>query len=318
MNQNPQWHVLASFPSGPHLTAYLNRNGIASLGTPSEPLSTEFSSAFIDFVSENPVSNGESLAEIVDELVAMDLPLVALVTIDKHKDIWKQTTFREVFAEGVAAMLAEELERAELCFRKAQNYTPEEPAPYVNLVQIMLHQERADDARVWCDAGLKAAPNHFALWEYAAALLDQMDDEDRAAALRTKSVELQSWAGIVTAARLAGIEGERDKVNLLSAIYLSGERDGEFLIEFTGCLGAAGRFDEIPQIIWQAEKTSSSSLPWQLYVHGAQANLALGNVEQFNNVLKFLSSLPDIPREMISQLQELAAAEFATEVTNDA
>jgi tetratricopeptide (TPR) repeat protein len=213
---------------------------------------------------------------LLDELVTMALPLTALELVKQFPSVTESTSFSTQLAIGIAAMMADDLTQAEAAFRRAQELIPEEPAPYVNLGQIFIKTSRPRDAEIWIMAGLEAQANHHPLWELLyQLLLDTKGDyapEEVLAIAQDKS----SWAGTSLGTSLKTTGDRHFKASHLEKFFHLGERDPLFLIELTGAYGVAQEFEKIPPIVWQAEKLSTKTLPWQLHAHGAQAELALG------------------------------------------
>ena len=296
-------HPLAHYPMGPKLKVWLGVHQEA------QHLSDQNRDEFLNFVlkhgEDNELATEEELTALVDELVSMDHPFAALKLIDMNPQVWRRSDFRGVLAEGIAAMITQELPRAELCFSAAHELVPEEPAPYSNMAEILIEDQRFDEAQNWVEAGLDTNPNHYRLWELFLALSRRHLPEDAglAAHVFKKASELSSWAGASLAAEIDPEANASTKVVILSTFYNSGERDEEFLIEYTGALGANSEMDQIPPIIWAAERLSSQPLPWRLYMHAAQAYFALGKHLDFLEVANKISGLKSVPRDALAYLK---------------
>ena len=297
-------HPLAHYPMGPHLKVWLGVKAEAE--QLSDKNRNEFADYVLKFGEENGLSDHESLVNLIDELVSMDHPLAALKLIDMNLDVWDRGDFRGALAEGIAAMITGELPRAELSFAAANQVAPEEPAPYSNMIEILIQDGRYEEASTWADAGLNSNPNHYRLWELFLALsrIHAQTEEALAKAVFEKAQALSSWAGTSLAAEIDPEANPSAKVTLLAPFYNAGERDDEFLIEYTGALGASGDMDSIPQILWAAERLSSRELPWRLYMHASQAYLALGKFEDFQIMSKKISSLNGVPRDVLKYLDD--------------
>ena len=297
-------HPLAHYPMGPYLKAWLGVTSEAAQLT--DRNRHEFADYVLKFGEENGLSDHESLVNLIDELVSMDHPLAAMKLIDMNLDVWDRSDFRGALAEGIAAMITGELPRAELCFVAANQAAPEEPAPYSNMIEILIQDSRYEDASTWAESGLNANPNHYRLWELFLALsrIDAPNEEALARVVFEKAKVLSSWAGTSLAAEIDPEANPNAKVTLLAPFYNAGERDDEFLIEYTGALGASGDMDSIPQILWAAERLSSRELPWRLYMHASQAYLALGKFEDFQGMCKKISSLKGVPRDVLKYLDD--------------
>jgi tetratricopeptide (TPR) repeat protein len=247
------------------------------------------------------------LVDLLDELVTMALPNAALQLADEYPDVKHAQDFRAQLALGIAAMLAGDHQFAEAQFRHAQELIPEEPAPYVNLVQMFMNQDRMDEAELWCLAGLDAEPNHFALWDLLALLLREKHGEYMPDTLLGLAEKRCSWAGLSLAANLTTTGDRYLKAGVLEKLYHQGERDPQFLIELTGAYGIAGDFNKIPPVIWQAESLNTKGLPWQLHVHAAQALLSLNQPEDAMRHLEkglIAEGLPDEARAALAELKD--------------
>ncbi len=301
-----------SYPMGPHLRSYLGINDSVYAGDATPHYDSEEAAAFTAFLASyhslaktKQTLTRSELVDLLDELVTMDLPSAALQLADEYPDVKHAQDFRAQLALGVAAMLSGDITTAEEQFRHAQELIPEEPAPYVNLVQIFLNQNRMDEAELWCLAGLDAEPNHFALWDLLALLLREKHGEYMPDTLFGLAEKRCSWAGLSLAANLTTTGDRYLKAAVLEKLYHQGERDPQFLIELTGAYGIAGEFSKIPTVIWQAENLNSKGLPWQLHVHAAQALLSLN---QANDALRHIDkglAANDLPEEAQAALAEL-------------
>jgi hypothetical protein len=310
-------HPIAHYPMGPKLKSWLGIHKEA------EQLSDQNRDEFLNYVlkhgEDNELATEDELTAIVDELVSMDHPFVALKLIDMNPQIWRRSDFRGVLAEGIAAMITQEYPRAELCFSLAHELVPEEPAPYSNMAEILIEDQRFDEALNWVESGLDTNPNHFRLWELFLALSrrNMPTDAGLASIVFKKANDLSSWAGASLAAEIDPEANASTKVVILAPFYHSGERDEEFLIEYTGALGASSEMDQIPPIIWTADRLSTQPLPWRLYMHAAQAYFALGKHTDFLEVANKISALRGVPPDALAYLrnhvneakQELAETE---------
>lgn len=302
-----QWQT---FPMGPKLRAYLGisdeSNRGQEAGEQRDPVREQAFGAFVRAYARDvaPLDEG-TFVDLIDELVTMDLPEAVLGLADDNVSLLPEDDFRAQMALAVAAMLAGEYERAEAGFRKAQEIIPDEPAPYVNLVQIFASQGRLDEAEMWCAAGLDADPNNFRLWELASSVYQDLYGTGFADALMRLAEKRNSWAGLSLAAELAQSGDQYLKANLLEPLYHQGERDAQFLIEYTAALGVAGEMEKIPHIVWQAEKLSTQGIPWQLYVHAAQAQLSLQRKDEALAQLAKAKLDPKIPDEALAVIDEL-------------
>ena len=299
----------AVYPMGPKLRSWLGISQKAYGGHkspgPTALEQADFSAWVIRFASKHPPESPVHLTGLADELLGMDLPMIALRLIDFNLSLWQRDDFRAVLIEGIASMLASELVRAEECFRRAQALSPSEPAPYANLVQILQHDERWDEAAIWLEEGIKADRNHIPLWELLYRQLEQHQEATSLPGLvKDFAHRHDSWAGMSLFAECSPEANSRTKFALLEPFYHKGELGEAFLIEFTAAAGAAGEYKLIPGVIWQAQRLSSR-LPWQLKLHGAQAHLALDQKKAFQNAAYSVLEYPELPARVREELDGL-------------
>lgn len=297
------------FPMGPNLRTYLQLgDAYAGESTPRrEPEDEARLTTYLRTHHDNNIVRltGAQVVDLADELVTMDLPVAALELALRRPDDFPAHDFRAQLTLGVAAMLTGDLVASEAALRKAQAAMPEEPAPYVNLTQIFRSLGRIDEAEVWCLAGMDAEPNNLRLWDLLAGLYQTRFGEYLPEELLRVAEKRAAWAGLALAADLTTTGDRYFKANLLERLYAQGERDHQFLIELTGAYGVAGQFDRIPPLVWQAERASTKRLPWQLTMHGAQAQLALGLGTECLDWLAKLSTDSTLPVEARSALDDL-------------
>lgn len=303
---------LSQFPMGPKLREWLQLD--ASYAGDTTPLETPehktlFSTSVLEELKINPILEDQDFVSIIDEVVAMDFPELALQIADSNVALPHRKYFRGVLAEAIAAMLAHELERAKECFRLAQELSPEEPASYVNMARILLHESKTGEAMEWCLGGLDAEVNNFNLWELIHTIIATPNEEQTYLKLLNLAQEKNSWAGFSLAAEVSPHANSQTKKELLEDIYHEGERSHDFLIEYTGALGMAGQFEKIPPIIFQVKKFSSETLPWKLQLHLAQAFLAMEQKEQFDEAASQLLSKSEVPMQVKAELEELIKGE---------
>jgi tetratricopeptide (TPR) repeat protein len=298
-----------TYPMGPVLRRFCGISDADYRGdhgnTPTANEQGEFAAWLADLFLDREVTSSAQLTDLIEELVGMDLPQTALRLVAQYPELLSLDDFRTCLQIGNAAMLAGDLDRAEDSFRAAQELIPEEPAPYTNLAQIFLHQGRFDEARTWIEAGLEAEPNNALLWERLASLEHALSESGFAARLLEAAEKRQSWAGMSLASDLVDGGDPLAKFARLDKLYSFGLRDQDFLVELTAVMGAAGKYDAIPQIVWQAQRLGSTQLPWQLWLHLAQAELAMNKAEECRAALRMAETdklLPEQVRGVIAEL----------------
>lgn len=290
------------YPMGPKLREWLGLVDTDKRDASQEERA-QFTEFFIDFVQNNKVKDQDQLVDIMDELLSMDLPLLVLKLADSYPEVWKGDDYRGLRAEGLAAQISGEFARAQEAFFKAHELNKEELAPYVNLAQIFTQSGYNKEAKDWIFAGLKVDPQYHRLWEVLGYIIQQ-ESANAHLDIAKFSRQYQSWVGASLAAEMDPTANQFTKVNALKPFFDKGERSVDFLTEYTGALGAAGDFDQIPVIVWQAKKYNSKTIPWKLQLHSAQAYLAAEKLDEFKAEAKILEGYQDLPAEIRAQLQQ--------------
>jgi len=298
------------YPMGPRVRALFAITDDSYRGE-SDPLfddayRKQFCDYFLRVTSEKTDLTNDHLTDLIDELTAMDVPEAVLGLVEQYPDLLNHRDFRCQLSIGVAAMITEKFELSEEALRSAQEILPAEPAPYINIVQILLAQSRLDEALVWCESGLEAEPNNYSLWELMTRIREITDGDAFPDMIMRLATRFNSWAGFSLAASLSSSGDRYQKVNLLEKLYAQGERSDQFLIEYTAALGVAGDMEKIPQIIWLEESGKrNKALSWQLYLHAAQAYLAMDRFEEALTYIEKSEKQKYIPDEAQSVIQEL-------------
>ena len=306
--------LFAHFPMGPHLRQWFGLSATQYKGAETESVSAELISAFSDkflaTLEDTTPKNQNHLVDILEELVGMNLPLLAIKFVESYPTLFPHDDFRAQLHYGNASMLIGDLARAETAFIAAQKLVPEEPAPYVNLTQIYCHDDLLEKAKEWCLAGLNIDSENARLWELAAWLEQRRNSETTQKDTVAKNIailarEKNSWTGTSLACDLQDSEDPAAKADALTLFWDTGVRDPEFLIEYTAVLGVAGRYDKIPPIVWQAK--ASGKTPWQLLIHLAQAHLGLGHPDDALEALNNANQYKDLSQEARSMIDALKA-----------
>ena len=307
---------LQRFPMGPHIRKWLSVDEKAYSGFDNTSPSVEdiatFTDSFILKLEDQSPKNQDHLVDLLEELVGMNMPLLAIKLVDAYPDMFPSQDFRANLHLGNASMLVSDLARAEAAFITAQKLVPEEPAPYVNLTQIYCHDGLLDQAQTWCDAGLEAESDNTRLWELMAWIEQQKAGNDSGARplIIKRIIDLaknkNSWAGFSLACDLENPEDAPAKVRALETFWNQGCRDEQFLIEYTAALGMAGNYDKIPSIVWQAEKQDrSKKISWQLYLHLVQSFMGLGRDDDAREAMAKLEGQKELPDSALGVIQAL-------------
>lgn len=312
---SPHLSSLASYPMGPSLRQWMGIDDSFYQGHQTEQPSSTQREQFInharDLILNAPLSDSKDLSEIVDELVSMAEPILALMIIDHHNHLWDEYDFRCCHTEGIAAMFCGELDRAKLSFQNAQRANPKEPAPYTNIAKILLNQAEEDkdehsltsayqEAWQWLETALLYAPDHFPLWDQILLIAPTLGKN-----LFTLAEQHHSWVGFCCAFDQAQGQDEEKKIKTLETFFLQGERSEDFIIEWTAALGQSGQYEKVLQVILQAFPQGMSKIPWKIALHQLQAHLGLEHKEAFEKDAKEFLKNPSLPKEVQDHVQEL-------------
>jgi len=306
---------ILSYPMGPALRKWIGIPDSSYKGTdagiPTGDQEAAMGTWLQHFASESPLQSPTQFTDIIEELVGMHLAVPALQLIGYFPDLVDADDFRTQFQVGNAAMIGGDLSLAEAAFERAQHLLPEETAPYINLAQIYFHDHRDADAKTWCLAGLEVDKNNFKLWETLAAILGaEVGADSLGKEILALAEKKSSWAGLSLGAEIVSPDVPEVKLGYLESLYHQGLRETNFLIELTAVMGAAGHLDRIPPVVWQADKLGGGALPWQLWIHAAQAQLGLGKNDLCREYLEKVRRYPQLPDSVpaiLDQLQQEAS-----------
>ena len=285
----------------------------------------EFMEGLHHRIIETSLSSQEDFHSVIGELALLGASRTLLACLDTHTHFCHQPDFTVLLLEATSAMVCGELSRAEQCLKKSHHQRPEESSPIVNLVAIFLDSERYEEADEWLQSGFTLYPNEVKFWNlYYDWLLATHHGVDIASLILKKAETLQSWMGyslLWTEKLREALEASPDqdpsriqedidghKAQALGVFYHQGERDPDFLVEYTGALGSSGAYEKIPAIIWQTREPGSQ-LPWKLELHGIQALLAQNKTkEAFVTLNQLLESHdPQISPDLRQSLLKLQA-----------
>jgi tetratricopeptide (TPR) repeat protein len=300
---------LNQIPMGPCLRGWLGISDADYIGhenmTQSDAEFEAFSDHLVEYCQSQPFVDETDLIDVIDELVAMDLPAAAIKVADASMGVWNESNFRGQLTLGVAHMLSRQFEEAEAYFCKAQALMPEEPAPYTNIVQILLARGEIPEAKKWCLAGLEVEPENFAFWELLSEIFEEEFGPAAGAQIVALANQRSSWAGAMLASDLTQDADPAHKFNFLDPFYAKGIRDHTFLIEYTAALGMAGHYDRIPQVVWSAEQATTKGIPWQLHLHTAQAYIALNDMDAAKRFLAKAKAGSHVPQEAMQMIESI-------------
>ena len=209
-----------------------------------------------------------------------------------------------MFLTFVFALSADELDRAEQCFKKAHKLAFAEVAPLTNLGQTMFYKQDWSSAWSYCMQGLEREKNHTPLWKLAYTILEKTTDNP-SVNLKKLFRKYNSWKGCSLYIHIENSLSDDEKVDLMNTFYLDGEESDEFLIEYTAVLGVCKKFKDIQKIIWKKTSLNTEQLHWKLAIHQIQAQFELNQVTEFNYNAKKLLQRQDLPQEITSQISSM-------------
>ncbi len=307
------------YPMGPHLRNFLEipqnlYQGHKSV-FPTEDRQRAFESWLIKHLKFSEAPDFNQTIDLIEELVSMNLAKGAVALGESANSQLFREDFRSQLAMGAAYMIVGSLEYSEKCFKRAQSIIPEEIAPYTNIVALYYHQRRDDEALVWASSGLDIEPNSRKIWDIVHAIYQSRYGNDGANQMKNLAESKLSWVGEDLVCRMIDGGDPMARLIILDKYYTSGTREEDFLVEFTGALGQAEKFDRIPAILWEAEAKGLKP-GWQLLIHAAQAQISLNNKTEFDVLASRAMKESGIPEEAKQQLQALMKDEnlFATQM----
>jgi len=302
--------LIESYPMGPNLRRFL---GLSTKDTSAQDSDKEHKTRFVSFlekyVPQTPLTSTSEFSAICEELVMMNISEIGLLLKTSNPEIQLDDDFKSLLTYGSAAMATGDTATAEASFTSAQKLEPLELAPYINMTRILsTFPERRDEFLQWATTALDVDLNSPEIWDSILIMYDTTNPDSSGEQLLKIAKEKNSWMGCLLAGQLLAPEDPMFRAELLEDLYKKGVDDPIFLTEFTASLGVAMQYQKIPPIIWRAEKVTTATftkLPWQLYVHGAQAYLGLENQPQADHMLKKALSDRNIPVEARTQLELL-------------
>ena len=210
------------------------------------------------------------LFALVAELIDLRFPLLALQLLARPPhESGNADEFEFIFWRGVACLATGDISAAKKNFSRAHRLCPDEIAVHSQLAAILHREGHRRAAQRWLRAGLQIDCNAVQLW----LALHQLCSAETLLAL---AEELSAWRGGSLYAQLTGDVAAA--LALYRRIFASGERSGEFLIEFSGALGHRDCCTELAAMAWQV--LEQGTLPWQVYEHFAQGFTQLDNEPQ--------------------------------------
>ena len=257
-------------------------------------------------MEQNGLPEGVTLEQFVDEATAMALPRAAITAYQtsSQKALYDHD-FRVQLGLGVCHMLSGQSEAAKAFFQQAKRILPDEPAPYTNLLQLLLQQGHLAQARQLIEEALAQVPNHMPLWECIRQVLQETSEGNLAEAIQRLAERHDSWLGQMLAAELKDLE-PLTRLKICQEFYDQGERDPQFLMEYTARLGMVADYEAIPRVI-AAAKSGQGQLPWQLLAHELEAYLAMEDTAAALTALDRMRGRQDLPDAAHQYLNEVAS-----------
>jgi tetratricopeptide (TPR) repeat protein len=294
---------------GPQLRRYLGITEDEYTGFqtphPGDDESARFSADLMTLVVERAPADQAEFVDLLEELTSMGLSQVAVQLADSHSQFSIDSDFRACLSLGSSLMMESELEESITLLRQAHALAPMEAAPLVNLAAIHYALEQDQEAMQWAEAGLQLDPNNSRLWELLASLFLVQDKATAADKVKSKAEQFHAYAGYSLAAEVMDPNDKLLKAQLLEEAYSQGIRDDDFLIEYTAALGLAQQFEKIPQLVWRLEHMEKKPVHWKLFVHAAQAYLALDQADQAKQMIALAEHTPGVQAAIINDLKQV-------------
>ncbi len=298
--------VIKKYPMGPHLRRWW---GLEASTEESIKTTPEEQGIFLEELQKKialvPCKTQEEVISLMEEILAMGFPLLALKFCDGNQSVWQKNNFFGLRLEGLSSLLVGELDRAEESFIAASELAPKEVACYVNLIKIMIEECRWAEAWDWVDQGLTCQPNHFPLWKEIVALLEKEKQKDIISTIKDLETKYKSWAASSLLSEWEENPSPEKKLKRLESYYEHGELSYDFLMEYTGALGVLGQYEKITQVIYQSQSLNGEKIPWQLQTHCLQAHIALEDFSMARKEGKDLLNRKDIPKQTMEHLTEM-------------
>ncbi len=313
MNQHPS--PLEELAIGPNIRNYLEipSDSQPKRQPPNQQQLIEIEKLIYQMIKKKPLANQDQFIDIVEEAVIMGMGRVGLNLVDFYPKFLNKQDYRLVAACAHAFLLECDYKQAEHYYLLASQIEPEEPAPWVNLAQIYVETKQFSEGELSCLKGLKVDANHPRLWElYGFFIQSQNVDPSKKEVsdkIKATAQELDSWVGVSFALDFlfsSEQDGPIKKLEVYNQYYAEGNRDWNFLVEYTGMLGSQGLFEKIVAICKEFQSNDGEeTAPWQLQLHKFQALLAMNHLEDAIQLGKILLANPSITQPVEQQLQEL-------------
>jgi tetratricopeptide (TPR) repeat protein len=258
-----------------------------------------FSADFMAALPPQAFDDFDFFAKVLEELTLMKLskPVIHLCESHQHHPI--EADFRTLLFLASAYMIENELQRAATLYLAAHRLEPNEAAPAINLAKIFYKLGDFDASLEWAFKALELVPNHAHVWRTVADVFAETGRD--ASELYDQAVLLNSFIGVSLYAHLAFGDDAIKKAELYDDVYNKGERDANFLIDYTGTLGAAGRLPEVVTVTTEAIKRNENA--WQLFLHAAQASLSMGDEPTGMSFLD-MAKKNGAPAEIVASLED--------------
>ncbi len=302
---------LLDFPMGPNVRMFLDLSGLSRPQKIASKQSDEaeilFRNVFLEKLTETEVKTSDALTDLVEELVGMDYPDLAVKLIESFPNRLEVLDFRAQFSAGNAVMLAGELNRAEYFFAQANRCSPTEPAPYVNLSSIYLAQGALDAAYSWAQAGLRVEANNPKLWEslYRAASAAGQKGQALGEQILSFATQIRSWAGGLLALEVLDPENYSKRLDWLSVLEKFYARDVEFLVQYTALLGMLGQYDTMADTLGPIFDSIEGEDVWRLKIHYVQALLSLDKFDLARESLEKIAQDKELNESALQTVEEL-------------
>ncbi|MGE0172929.1 MAG: hypothetical protein AB7T49_09095 [Oligoflexales bacterium] len=289
-----------NYPFGPSLSKVIkNVDYSPHTKTWDDKALAEFGEDFISDLPSDPDWDFDFFAKLLEELTLMKLGKPVLHLCQTYKNYPVEEDFRTLLFVASAKMLESDFAGAAQLFITANKLEPGEASPAINLSKIYWKLNDLEASLDWAYRSLELVPNHAHVWKTVADIFRSTGRN--LAELYDHAVRINSFIGVSLYAHLALGGDALKKAELYDAIYQKGERDPNFLIDYTGTLGAANRLGDVVTVTTDAIKRNENA--WQLFIHAAQASLSMGD-EPLGMTFLDIAKKNGAPQDIVASLAD--------------
>lgn len=291
-----------AYPMGPRTRRFLGLKEESYVGKFTTEIDDEkkqsFQKKFEESLENCREFDAEDLLALMEELIQMNLPFCAVLLSKHFRETELSRSPRYFICLGAAAMMLGDWAPAESFFKEALELAPEEVSLFVNLSELLYQQERDGEAIEFARKGILLEPNNRRLWDVFASAWAQLEGRELASQRITElGLEARSWLGRTMGKCIVDAEDALLRAQALEECYDEGMTDLELCVDLSGAWGVTQQYAKIPVLLYRLEKLTDQQIPWQIFAHAAQAQLALQKVEAFQEIMDKAITRTQLPEE---------------------